>query len=205
MRKKKGIMAVVAAVLLTAGLTMTVWAATAQEIIDKNPTSYTTGTGSVYGPKLTQEQLNAVAQTVADFKTNYITDGMSNDEKIKAGNEYVKNHVSYIDWNQGVGANTAYALVTGQGACSGMTRGFIALMDSVDVKAYLIHASTNSHQWIMTEFDDGFAFIDIDANKSAGIDLIYDSRQHPYTYDTTLYPEVGTHSAEYEAAKSETP
>jgi hypothetical protein len=199
---KKKILVPVIAGLTALSMSLTAYAATAQEVISKNPTSYTAGTNSVYGPKLTQEQLNAVAQSVADFKTNYITDGMSNDQKIKAGNDYVKSHVSYIDWDKGTGANTAYALVTGQGACSGMTRGFIALMDSVDVKAYLIHASGNSHQWIMAEFDDGFAFIDIDANQSAGMDIIYHSTTHPYAYDTSAYPAVGSHSAEYGSAQT---
>lgn len=200
---KKKILVPILTGLTALSMSLTVYAATPQEVISKNPTSYTAGTNSIYGPKLTQDQLNAVAQSVADFKTNYITDGMSNDQKIKAGNDYVKSHVSYIDWDKGVGANTAYALVAGQGACSGMTRGFIALMDSVDVKAYLVHASGNSHQWILAEFDDGFAFIDIDANQSAGMDIIYHSKTHPYAYDTAAYPAVGSHSAEYGTAQTQ--
>lgn len=195
---KRMLAATLAATIIISG-SMTAFAATAQDITAKNTTNYTAGTQSVYGPKLTQDQLNAVANVVANFKTNHTTDTMTNDQKIRAGYDYIKNRVSYIDWDKGVAANTAYALVTGQGACSGMTRGFIALMDSVDVKAYLIHANTNDHQWIMTEFDNGFAYIDIDANMSAGFEAIYNSKTHPYTYDTNGFPAVGSHSAEYGA------
>lgn len=199
MRKK--ILVSVIAGLTALAMSMTAYAATAQDIINKNPTSYTAGTQSVYGPKLTQDQLNAVAQATADFVTNNITEGMSNDQKIRAGYDYIKNNVTYVDWDKAVGANTAYGgLVTRQAACSGMTRGFIALMEPVDVKAYLIHASSNSHQWIMVEFDSGFKFIDIDANISAGgQDIIYEASTHPYAYDTASFPAVGSHSADYGA------
>ena len=135
MRKK--ILVSVIAGLTALAMSMTAYAATAQDIINKNPTSYTAGTQSVYGPKLTQDQLNAVAQATADFVTNNITEGMSNDQKIRAGYDYIKNNATYVDWDKAVGANTAYGgLVTRQAACSGMTRGFIALMEAVDVKAY---------------------------------------------------------------------
>lgn len=199
MRKK--ILVSVIAGLTALAMSMTAYAATAQDIINKNPTSYTAGTQSVYGPKLTQDQLNSVAQATADFVTNNITEGMSNDQKIRAGYDYIKNNVTYVDWDKAVGANTAYGgLVTRQAACSGMTRGFIALMEAVDVKAYLIHASSNSHQWIMVEFDSGFKFIDIDANISAGgQDIIYEASTHPYAYDTASFPAVGSHSADYGA------
>ena len=134
---------------------------TAEEVTAKNPTSYTAGSNSIYGPSLNQEQLKAVAQATADFVTNNITEGMSNDQKIRAGYDYIKNNVTYVDWDKAVGANTAYGgLVTRQAACSGMTRGFIALMEAVDVKAYWIHATGNDHQWNMVEFNDGFYFIE---------------------------------------------
>ena len=119
-----------ATIVLTAGMSITSWAMTAEEVTAKNPTSYTAGSNSIYGPSLNQEQLKAVAQATADFVTNNITEGMSNDQKIRAGYDYIKNNVTYVDWDKAVGANTAYGgLVTRQAACSGMTRGFIALME----------------------------------------------------------------------------
>ena len=136
-----------------------------------------------------------MAQATADFVTNNITEGMSNDQKIRAGYDYIKNNVTYVDWDKAVGANTAYGgLVTRQAACSGMTRGFIALMEAVDVKAYWIHATGNDHQWNMVEFNDGFYFIDIDANIASGGEFIYKAATHPYAYDTAAYPAIGSHS-----------
>ena len=184
-----------ATIVLTAGMSITSWAMTAEEVTAKNPTSYTAGSNSIYGPSLNQEQLKAVAQATADFVTNNITEGMSNDQKIRAGYDYIKNNVTYVDWDKAVGANTAYGgLVTRQAACSGMTRGFIALKEAVDVKAYWIHATGNDHQWNMVEFNDGFYFIDIDANIASGGEFIYKAATHPYAYDTAAYPAIGSHS-----------
>ena len=81
--KTKSIASLMLAVVMTVGSGMTAFAATAQDIINLNPAGYTAGTSSVYGPSLTQDQLNQVAQVVADFKTNYILDSMDNDTKIK--------------------------------------------------------------------------------------------------------------------------
>lgn len=182
---------------LTTSMCMTAFAATAQEVIAKNPTSYTAGTSSVYGAKLNQDQLNAVAQAAADFKTNYVNDSMSNDQKIRAGYDYIKNNVAYIDWRESTYANTAYGcLVEKKAACSGMTRAFVALMDAVDVKAYWIHGATNDHQWNMVEFNDGFYFIDIDANIASGGEFIYKAATHPYAYDTASYPAIGSKSGQ---------
>lgn len=182
---------------LTTSMCMTAFAATAQEVIAKNPTSYTAGTSSVYGAKLNQDQLNAVAQAAADFKTNYVNDTMSNDQKIRAGYDYIKNNVDYIDWRESTYANTAYGcLVEKKAACSGMTRAFVALMDAVDVKAYWIHGATNDHQWNMVEFNDGFYFIDIDANIASGAEFIYKASTHPYSYDTAAYPAIGSKSGQ---------
>ena len=82
---KKRWIALTLGLTLALGTSMTSLAATAQDVINMNQTSYTAGTNSVYGAKLSQDQLNAVAQAVADFKTNYVNDSMDNDAKIRAG------------------------------------------------------------------------------------------------------------------------
>lgn len=192
---KKRWIALTLGLTLALGTSMTSFAATAQDVINMNQTSYTAGTNSVYGAKLSQDQLNAVAQAVADFKTNYVNDSMDNDAKIRAGYDYIKNNVTYIDWRESDFANTAYgALVEKKAACSGMTRAFVALMDAVGVKAYWIHATDNSHQWNMVEFNDGFYFIDIDANIASGAEIFYHVGTHPYAYDTASYPAIGSKS-----------
>ena len=186
-----------AAAGLVAMMTMSayVYAATPQEVIGKAQGSYTAGANSVYGSKLNQDQLNAVANVASDFATNYVNSSMDNDAKIRAGYNYIKNNVAYIHWRESTYANTAYgALVEKKAACSGMTRAFVALMDAVDVKAYWIHGSTNDHQWNMVEFNDGFYFIDIDANIASGGEFIYKAATHPYAYDTAAYPAIGSHS-----------
>ena len=195
MKNMKKVLAITLATAMMASASFTSFAATAQDVIAKTQSSYTAGSNSVYGAKLTQDQLNAVAQAVADFKTNYVNDSMDNDAKIRAGYNYLKNNVTYIDWRESTYANTAYgALVEHKAACSGMTRAFVAMMDAVDVKAYWIHATDNSHQWNMVEFNDGFYFIDVDANIASGFEAIYKASTHPYAYDTSAYPAIGSKS-----------
>lgn len=196
---KKKILVSIIAGLITASMSIPAYAATAQDIIAKNQTSYTAGTQSVYGPRLTQDQLNAVAQAAADFKTSYITDDMDHDTKIKTAHDFLKDNVSYIDWDKGEGANTAYgALVGGQAACSGYARAFKALCDSMDVSCYYIHADANagnpSHQWNMAEYNDGFYFIDVEANDSSGFNAIYHAAAHPYSCDMSQLPAIGSKS-----------
>ena len=186
---------------------------TVAQIISKNKKSYTAGTGSVYGPKLDQSQLNEVAREVTYFKNNYISDDMDNNTKIRIANEYLKAKVSYIDWREGFKANTAYgALNRNLAACSGYARAFKALMDGIDVSAYYIHADKKepvapNHQWNMVEYNDGYYFIDvtyndyhsIDSNGKIidipdGEDLVYHSSTHPHMYDASKLPKVGSKS-----------
>lgn len=197
MKKPKKIAALILAALMTAGSGITAFAVTAQDIINRNPASYTMGTSSVYGPSLTQEQLNQVAQAVANFTINYINDSMDNDTKIRAAYDYLVNNVSYIDWNQGEGANAAFgALIRGQAACSGYARAFKALCDGMGVSCYYIHSTGNDHQWNMVEFNDGYYFVDVQANDSSGFDWIYHSAAHPYAYDASVFPAIGSKSGQ---------
>lgn len=192
---RKQYLAILMAAVMAAAGSMTSLAATAQDVINMNQASYTAGTSSVYGPSLTQDQLNAVAQAVANFKTNYINDSMDNDTKIRTAYDYLVNNVEYIDWNKGEGANAAYgALVKGQAACSGYARAFKALCDSIGVSCYYIHSTGNDHQWNMVEFNDGYYFVDVQANDSSGFDWIYHSSTHPYAYDTSQFPAIGSKS-----------
>ena len=189
---KKSLITLTTAAIMAVSLSITSWAMTAEEVTAKNPTSYTAGTNSIYGPSLSQDQLGAVAQATADFMTNNITDNMETDQKIKAAYNYIKDRTTYVDWNAVTGANTAYTLVTGQGACSGMCRSMKALCDAMGVECSHVHSTSNDHQWNLVRYGDGILYhVDIDANKSAGQDIIYKSLTHPLPFDTSAYPTVG--------------
>lgn len=190
--RKSATKLLLASIVLTAGMSLSTFAMTAEEVTAKTPTSYTAGTNSIYGPKLTQEQLNEVAQATADFMTANITDGMDTDQKIKAAYDYIKNRTTYVNWDAVTGANTAYTLVTRQGACSGMCRSMKALCDAMGIECYHVHSTQTDHQWNLVRFGDGILYhVDIDANKSAGQDVIYKSLTHPLPFDTSAYPAVG--------------
>ncbi|EGT2197976.1 transglutaminase domain-containing protein [Clostridioides difficile] len=179
-------------IVLVSGMSMTVYGMTAKEVTAKTPKSYVTGTNSVYGPKLSQAQLNSVAQATADFMNNKITKNMTTDAKILVAYNHIKNNTTYVDWNAVEGANTAYTLVTKKGACSGMARSMKALCDAMGIESYYVHSTSNDHQWNLIRFGDGRLYhVDIDANKSAGKDIIYKSLTHPLPFDKTAYPKVG--------------
>ena len=130
---------------------------------------------------------------------------MDNDTKIRTAYDYLVNHVSCIDWDQREGANAAYgALVRGQAACSGYARAFKALCDAMGVSCYYIHSTGNDHQWNLVEFNDGYYFVDVQANDSSGFDWIYHSSEHPYPYDTAQFLAVGSKSGQNTAGTSET-
>ncbi|HBE9436666.1 TPA: transglutaminase domain-containing protein [Clostridioides difficile] len=178
--------------VLISGMSMTVYGMTAKEVTAKTPKSYITGTNSVYGPKLSQAQLNSVAQATADFMNKKITKNMTTDAKILVAYNHIKNNTTYVDWNAVEGANTAYTLVTKKGACSGMARSMKALCDAMGIESYYVHSTSNDHQWNLIRFGDGRLYhVDIDANKSAGKDVIYKSLSHPLPFDKTAYPTVG--------------
>ncbi|AKP43942.1 TPA: transglutaminase domain-containing protein [Clostridioides difficile] len=179
-------------IVLISGMSMTVYGMTAKEVTAKAPKSYVTGTNSVYGPKLSQAQLNSVAQATADFMNKKITKNMTTDAKILVAYNHIKNNTTYVDWNAVEGANTAYTLVTKKGACSGMARSMKALCDAMGIESYYVHSTSNDHQWNLIRFGDGRLYhVDIDANKSAGKDIIYKSLSHPLPFDKTAYPKVG--------------
>ena len=75
-----------AAVAIALGMTFAVpsYAMTGGELKAAHTSEYTPGTGSVYGPSLTQAQLDAVAQVVSDFVNNYIKEDMTEEQKIRA-------------------------------------------------------------------------------------------------------------------------
>ncbi|HCQ6175736.1 TPA: transglutaminase domain-containing protein [Clostridioides difficile] len=179
-------------IVLVSGMSITVYGMTAKEVTAKTPKSYVTGTNSVYGPKLSQAQLNSVAQATADFMNKKITKNMTTDAKILVAYNHIKNNTTYVDWNAVEGANTAYTLVTKKGACSGMARSMKALCDAMGIESYYVHSTSNDHQWNLIRFGDGRLYhVDIDANKSAGKDIIYKSLRHPLPFDKTAYPTVG--------------
>ena len=77
------------AIVMGMALAAPVYAMTGGELKAAHTSEYTSGTESVYGPVLTQAQLDMVAQTVSDFVNNDIKDGMTEEQKIRAISECV--------------------------------------------------------------------------------------------------------------------
>ncbi len=89
----------IATMVLTSCMSVTVYGMTAKDVTAKTPKSYVAGTNSIYGPKLSQAQLNSVAQATADFMNKKITKNMTTDAKIRVAYNHIKNNTTYVNWN----------------------------------------------------------------------------------------------------------
>ncbi|MBQ4530592.1 MAG: fibronectin type III domain-containing protein [Lachnospiraceae bacterium] len=144
--------------------------------------------GSVYGPKLTQAELNQVKEKVQYFKDHYIDNSMPEYVKVKIAHDYLASVCSYApDWSLNR-ANTAWgALIYGEAQCSGYARAMKALCDGIGVECYYVHANNNSinpsHQWNEVKVDGNWYIVDVQCNDLSGFYaffLVSDS-----TYETT--------------------
>lgn len=125
--------------------------------------------GSVYGPKLTQSELDEVDAVVKSFVSNYITPGMTEYQKVKAANDYLCNTVTYAASWANNGANTAWgALIYHEAQCSGYARAMKALCDGMGIGCYYVHAdaaaSNPSHQWNIVSVDGNWYICDVQGN-----------------------------------------
>lgn len=174
-------------------------AVTPDELKTEFSESYAAGTRSVYGVSLTQDQLNAVASAVADFKNTYIKDEMSEEEKIRTIHSFLCDTVSFASSWKEHSANTAYgALVNHTAQCSGFARAFKALCDASGIECYYVHADENainpSHQWNIVRYGDQYYHMDVQVN-ALGEDALYLSNYHPCSYNTDMYPQISSNNA----------
>lgn len=122
--------------------------------------SYTTG--SVYGPKLTKQELAEVEAAVQTFVGSYITPEMTDYQKICAINSFLSTTCTYApDWSKNR-ANTAWgALIYHQAQCSGYSRATKALCDAVGIPCYYVHGDNTSHQWNKVLIGGNWYVVDI--------------------------------------------
>ena len=139
--------------------------------INYPPGNYTPG--SVYGPKLTQRELDEVAVAVNNFLASYNTAAMDDYTKVMTAHDYLCAVVSYAPTWAANRANTAWgALIYGEAQCSGYARAMKALCDAMGVGCYYVHAdeyaSNPSHQWNIVCVNGGWYIIDVQCNDSSG-------------------------------------
>lgn len=160
-------------------LTMdTKYSITLEELKNKNIDSYTAGRGSVYGTALNQQELDAVAVKVHEIVTNYITNDMSDVQKLDMLYAYLINTCAYAPTWEKNQANTAWgALVYGEAQCSGYARAFKALCDAVDIPCYYVHANKSAlnpeHQWNIVQIGGKWYHMDTQACIFLVSDAVY--------------------------------
>lgn len=141
--------------------------------------------GSVYGPKLTKQELEEVKAVVKVFLASYDFSTMDDYGKFEACYNYLYDTCEFApDWRLNK-ANTAWgALVYHQAQCSGYARAFKALCDAVGLGCYYVHAdqySANpSHQWNVVSIDGGWYIVDVEANDRNDFRVAYLSSDDTY-------------------------
>lgn len=147
--------------------------------------------GTVYGPKLTQAELDQVAGVVTRFSTCLPLSSMSDIDKVMAARDYLIQFCSYApDWSKNR-ANTAWgALVYRQAQCSGYARAMKALCDSIGVDCYYVHAdktaSNPSHQWNTVKIDGQWYILDVQGDDSSGFEAFFLQSDDTYAAATGL-------------------
>ena len=134
--------------------------------------------GSVYGPSLSQAELNQVREKVQEFKDHYIDDTMTDYMKVKMAHDYLASVCSYAPSWALNRANTAWgALVYGEAQCSGYARAMKALCDGIGIGCYYVHADANSsnpsHQWNEVCVNGKWYIIDVQCNDSSGFYAVF--------------------------------
>lgn len=129
--------------------------------------------GSVYGPKLSQKELDDVKAAVKTFMDENISATMSDYEKLGTAQEYLSDTCSYAaSWAENQ-ANTAWgALVYHEAQCSGYARALKALCDGMGVECYYVHAdktaSNPSHQFNIVKINGKAYIVDPQLNDTMG-------------------------------------
>lgn len=142
--------------------------------------------GSVYGPKLSQAELDQVADVVQAYMASYDFSAMSEYDKVATAHDFLCNTCQFAaDWRYNQ-ANTAWgALVYHEAQCSGYARAMKALCDAMGVGCYYVHADENasnpSHQWNEVCIDGNWYIIDVQANDKAGFRAFYLVSDDTYT------------------------
>lgn len=135
-------------------------------------------TGSVYGPKLSQAELDQVADAVQAYMNSYDFSAMSEYDKVATAHDYLCNICQFApDWRYNR-ANTAWgALVYHEAQCSGYARAMKALCDAMGIGCYYVHADENalnpSHQWNEVCIDGNWYIIDVQGNDKSGFKAFY--------------------------------
>lgn len=139
---------------------------TVDMIVSKNISSYTAGTGSVYGGSLNQQELNQVAEAVTAFMNEHQPQLLTDEQRVRIAAEHLRSNSTYAaSWRYNQ-ANTAWGnLVYHEGQCSGYARSFKALCDAMDVPCYYVKqnngSDTGSHQWNIVNVDGSWYNIDM--------------------------------------------
>ncbi len=170
---------------------------TANDIKNKNLSSYTAGTNSIYGSELTQSELDEVAEAVAEFM-NLLSSDLDTVEKTLMAHNYLAEHCSFVSKGKENHIDTAWgALVSYKASFSGYAKAMKALCDALDVNCYDVCSDDNVLHWNLVEVDGKWYVVNVPADVASNCfcsflcgknynDGIYDK----LSYDKANYPSL---------------
>ncbi len=122
--------------------------------------------GSVYGPNLTQRELEQVAGAVRTFLNSYDWEDMDDYTKVVTAHDYLCDNVKCAEGDSHSRADTAWgALVYHEAQSSGYARAMKALCDAMGVECYCVQAddtaTDSGYQWNQVCVDGNWYIVDV--------------------------------------------
>ncbi len=107
-----------------------------------------------------KEEVNALEEKVNNIVDAYITDNMSNEEKVKTIHDYIINTTKYDEDLEGENSSSAYgALFDGKAICGGYTDAMAIFLNKFGIENYKL-ASIN-HVWNYVYLDNEWLHLDV--------------------------------------------
>lgn len=183
-----------------------------------NPKAGNYRKGSVYGPYLSAKKLSQVKKAVKSFHRKYVTSDMTPVEKVLTAQLFMARYCAYAPDYRKNEANSAWGALVYKNSdglheaqCSGFSRGFKALCDSMGVPCRYVHANSKSanpnHQWNEVKIDGKWYIVDPQCNASSGFLAFFLCSKNTYKnysgmrWNEKNYPAVS--SKDYPAEKIE--
>lgn len=133
---------------------------------DAAPNRGSYGVGSVYGPNLSDAELEQVQTMVSSFLIQNNVASMSDIKKVRTAHDYLMQYCITAPRNNWPHANNAWgALIYHQADAKGYARAMKALCDGMGIGCYIVSANSSSavkdYMWNVVMIDGAWYIVDV--------------------------------------------
>lgn len=133
---------------------------------DAAPNRGSYGVGSVYGPDLSDAELEQVQTMVSSFLIQNNVASMSDAKKVRTAHDYLMQYCITAPKNNWPHANNAWgALIYHQADAKGYARAMKALCDGMGIGCYIVSANSSSavkdYMWNVVMIDGAWYIVDV--------------------------------------------